>query len=261
MNQRVTLRLPQELVEAMDLRARLSCQSLNAEYVSAIREFLGGEGEVVTIDCPAEAVHSWVSHDDIAAAQVSPVRIAIRSVGGRPDGFVVRGRVVTIDRRWFRSDEAFETMRSHLRSVGAPLIAETEAASSGHREEGLPILTFGWPGPPPRRVTAQELRLGRDAVLDYLIRVGAGDDERSLRASVSPEAWFLILHRIAPNLVPAWPQDTHALKGADRLAARAFLDVVADASHQGAREVLVRSFDNDLIDRICQRAETLRGSH
>lgn len=260
MNQRLTLRLPQELVEAMDLRARLAGQSVNAEYVSAVREYLGGEGQVVTVDCQAAVVHPWVGRDDVAAAQVSPVRIAMRSVDGRPDGFVVRGRVVSVDRQWFVSDHAFQSLRSRLLSRGAPLIAEGEAAWSGRVEPTVQILTFGWPGPPPRRVAAEELRLGRDAILDYLIRVSAGDEERVARASVSPEAWFLILHRIAPSLVPRWPADTKALRGADRLAARAFLDVVADESAAGAKEVLVNSLSDDLIDRICERARILRGS-
>jgi hypothetical protein len=258
MNQRVTIRLPQELAEAMDLRSRLSDTSLNAEYVRAIGGYLQGDGEVVTVDCPAGAVHGWVTRDDIAAVQISPVKIAMRSVGGRTDGFVLRGRVVAIDRQWFVSDDTFASARTGLETVGIPLIAETEAWWSQQRG-GSQILTFGWAGPPPRRVTAQELRLGRDAVLDYLIHVNAGDDERSLRASVSPEAWFRILQLVAPDIAPSWP-DSRALRGVDRLVARAFLDVVSEESVRGAKEILVRSFDDDLVKRISERAKELRAT-
>lgn len=257
MNQQVTIRLPRELSEAMDLRARLVGQAQNAEYVRAVRAYLGDDGEVVTVDCPAASVHGWVSRDDVVAAQVSPVQIGMRTAGGRPDGFVVRGRVVSIDRQWFVSDEAFAHMRARLEAVGVPLIAESEAWWASTRTM-LPILTFGWPGPPPRRVTTRELRLGRDAVLDYLIQVDAGDAKRGCRASVSPEAWFRILAELSPSVAPSWP-DTAALRGADRLAARAFVDVVTEESDAGATEIVVRSSDGDLIERICRRGRQLRG--
>ena len=257
MNQRVTIRLPQELADAMDLRARLVGQAQNAEYVRAIRAYLGDEGEVVTVDCPAAAVHGWVSRDDIVAAQMSPVLVGMRSASGRPDGFVVRGRVVSVDRQWFVSDEAFAHMRAVLEAVDVPLIAESEAWWGSMRGT-FPILTFGWPGPPPRRVTTRELRLGRDAILDYLIQVDASDAQRGCRASVSPEAWFRILAELSPGVAPSWP-DTGVLRGADRLAARAFVDVVTEESDAGATEVVVRSFDSDLIERICQRGRQLRG--
>ena len=81
MNQRVTIRLPQELADAIDLRARLVGQAQNSEYVRAIRAYLGDEGEVVTVDCPAAAVHGWVSRDDIVAALLSAPTASLCAAG------------------------------------------------------------------------------------------------------------------------------------------------------------------------------------
>jgi hypothetical protein len=72
---------------------------------------------------------------------------------------VLRGRVVTLDRQWFVSDEAFAIVRSSVEGSGAPLLAESEAWW-GSAPAAYPIVTYGWPGPPHRRVTAEELRLG-----------------------------------------------------------------------------------------------------
>jgi hypothetical protein len=138
-------------------------------------------------------------------------------------GFVLRGRVVTLDRQWFVTDEAFAVIRSSVEGSGAPLLAESEAWW-GSTPAAYPIVTYGWPGSPHRRVTAEELRLGRDAMLDYLIRVDTGGSEPGIRASVSPEAWFRILAEIAPESVASWP-NPNLLRDADRLAALAFQDV------------------------------------
>lgn len=94
-------------------------------------------------------------------------------------------------------------------------------------------------------------------MLDYLIRVDTGGSERAIRASVSPEAWFRILAEIAPESVASSP-NPNDLRGADRLAARAFQDVAAEAVDAGEKEFLVRSSDLDLIGRIRDRAAALR---
>jgi hypothetical protein len=49
------------------------------------------------------------------------------------------------------------------------------------------------------------------------------------------------------------------MRGADRLAARALVDVVTEESDAGVTEVVVRSFDSDLIERIARRGRQLRG--
>jgi len=238
----------------MELRARATGATANAEYMKAIREHLRGDGETVTVDCGGDAIQPWVTRDDIAAAQMSPAMIAMRST--HPGGFVLRGRVVTLDRQWFVDDDAFALVRSSVESSAAPLIAESQAWWS-EAPAAYPIVTYGWPGPPPRLVSTREVRLGRDAVLDYQIHVDLGETAHAVRASVSPEAWFHILAEIAPGSMASWP-DTTSLRGADLLAARAFRDVAIEAAHAGAKEVLVRSFDTDLIQRICTRAEELR---
>ena len=256
MQQRITLRVPQELAQAMELRARGSGANINAEYLEAIREHLQGDGEVVTVTCAGDVLQPWLTRDDIAAAQMSPAMIAMRAEP--PGGFVLRGRVVSLDPQWFVSEEAFGAVRETIENSAAPLIAETHAEWLG--THGIqPIVTYGWPGPPPRLTTARELRVGRDAVLDYQIRIDIGDQESQMRASVSPEAWFRILSLLDPQAAPSWP-DTSMLRGTDLLAARAFRDVVVAAADAGAEEVLVRASDRELIDRICRRAEELRGS-
>lgn len=254
MQQRVTIRVPEELAQAMDLRARTSGATANAEYMKAIREHLRGDGEIVTVDCGGHAVQPWVTRDDIAAAQVSPAMIAMRA---EPlGGFVLRGRVVTLDRQWFVDDDAFALVRSSVESSAAQLIAESQAWW-GDAPAAYPIVIYGWPGPPPRLVTTREVRVGRDAVLDYQIHLDLGETQRAVRASVSPEAWFRILGEIAPGSRGSWP-DSAALRGADLLAARAFRDVAIEAADAGAEELLVRSADTDLIRRICERAAVLR---
>jgi hypothetical protein len=254
MQQRVTIRIPLDLARAMELRAQAARSTVNAEYMRAVREHLEVDGEVVTVECFGHEVHAWVTRDDIAAAQLSPGMIVMRPEA--QGGFLLRGRVLTLDRQWFVSDQAFGLARNRLADSGAPLIAESEAWWES-TPATYPIVTYGWPGPPPRLATVRELRLGRDAVLDYQIVLDIGEAGGGMRASVSPEAWFRILGTLAPWTPASWP-DPANLHGTDLLAARAFRDVAIEAAEAGVKEFLVKSSETDLIRRICARAEQLR---
>jgi hypothetical protein len=123
--QRVTIRVPAHYAEQMEIRARAFGRSLNAEYGQAVEAWCGGGDGWTSQLIRAEAIHDWVTEGEVLSRQWAPVVVErLEMPAGKYLGLRLAGYMVTLDRSWFVSDEAFDEVRTSLAN-NLPLLAES----------------------------------------------------------------------------------------------------------------------------------------
>jgi hypothetical protein len=144
---RATIRIPSDLAAAMDLRSRLLGVPTNAEYVRAICDYLGKDTSLITITLPASDLAADLNQNDIRAAQAAPINVAWGTTDRKFESLTLQGRVVSVERRWFATDAAFERHSDRLAEL-APLLSTATEGEWGGKKAGVSRRTFGWAGPP-----------------------------------------------------------------------------------------------------------------
>jgi len=145
---RVTIRLPSRLTQAMDIRARLLDVPVNSEYVSAVNAYLEEDLRMIDLTIPAAELDPDLEHSDVRAAQAAPLFVGWGTVNGRFDSLTLQGRVVSLEREWFRSQEAFDRNCARIAELAPLLAAGMEAQWNGEVGAEVRRRTYGWPGPP-----------------------------------------------------------------------------------------------------------------
>lgn len=135
----------------MELRARLLGTSINAEYVQAVDELVGTATEWIELKLAQADIVDWLDQSEIVNAQMSPILVSWARVGPRAAGVTLMGRVLTVERSWFVTDEAFHRACNAVAASGAELLASsTNATWSGQPVGHGTSVTFGWRGVPGR---------------------------------------------------------------------------------------------------------------
>jgi len=127
---RVTIRLPAMFADQMEVRARGFGRSLNVEYGQAVEAWCGGGFGWVALLLSASDIHASVTAEVVKGQQWAPAVVeALEMPAGKYIGLSLAGYMITLDRAWFVSDEAFERTRAILAN-NLPLVAEPEGESS-----------------------------------------------------------------------------------------------------------------------------------
>lgn len=148
--ERVTIRIPRDLREQMDVRARTAGRTMNEEYGRAIEAWCGGGAGWFQQLLRAEAIHEWVSEDVVQGQQIGPILVHRLELDGKYIGLGLRGYAITLDRQWFVSDQVFELARAPL-AAALPLLAESGAGWGSDRQSST-IFTYGRAGQPCRKI-------------------------------------------------------------------------------------------------------------
>lgn len=195
--ERVTIRIPRLFREQMDVRARNAGRSLNEEYGRAIEAWCGGGEGWTSLLLPSTGIHDWVTAETIKEQQLGAVLVDALTMDDRYIGIRLAGYVVTLDRQWFRSDEAFQAVQEPL-SKNLPLIAESGGGWGPGPYEAT-IYSYGRVGQACRKngckAEATELvklkladERGSDRIIDVpLCRVHAHETRATIASGVAPK--------------------------------------------------------------------------
>lgn len=148
--ERVTIRIPRDFREQMEVRARTAGRSINEEYGRAVESWCAGGEGWVKLALRAEVIHEWVTPEVVRGQQLSTVLVDRLEMDGKYVGLRLAGYAITLDREWFANDQGFEETRLPLANA-LPLLAQS-GGGWGPGPHSSTIFTYGRMGHPCRKV-------------------------------------------------------------------------------------------------------------